>query len=117
MRFWTLSAIGASAERRRKKYDADLIAFLEDRENVSGYIKNLLRREMTAAPGSPMAIGCTAEGQDGEREEEDEANSKEFEDKLRTEHTLLEDIEELGVSEAAKRKIDRRIRDIEETLE
>lgn len=117
MRFWTLSAIGASTERRRKKYDADLIAFLEDRENVSDYIKNLLRREMTAAPDSPMTIGYTAEGQDEERKEEDETNSKEFEDKLRTERTFLEDIEELGVSEAAKRKIDRRIRDIEETLE
>lgn len=51
-----------------------------------------------------------------EWKEENEMNSKEFEDKLRTERTFLEDVKELGVSEAAKRKIDRRIRDIEETL-
>lgn len=51
-----------------------------------------------------------------ERKEEVDVNSKEFEDKLRTEKTLLEDIKELGVSEAAERKIDRRIADIEATL-
>lgn len=32
--------------RCHKENDADLIAFLESKGNVSGYIKELLRREM-----------------------------------------------------------------------
>lgn len=32
--------------RCHKENDADLIAFLEGKGNVSGYIKGLLRREM-----------------------------------------------------------------------
>lgn len=32
--------------RCHNKNDADLIAFLESKENVSGYIKDLVRREM-----------------------------------------------------------------------
>lgn len=51
-----------------------------------------------------------------EWKEEVDVNGKEFEDKLRTERTLLEEVKELGVSEAAERKIDRRLKDIEEML-
>ena len=32
-----------------RKTDADMIAFLENKENVGGYIKNLVRKEMDKA--------------------------------------------------------------------
>lgn len=96
-----------------RKTDADMIAHLESAGNVTGYMKALVAKDMKAR--NSIDAG-KEEARAEEWEEENEASSKEFEEKLRTERTLLEDVKELGVSEAAERKIDRRIRDIEETL-
>lgn len=48
--------------------------------------------------------------------EYNESCDKEFEDCLRRERMLLEDLKELGVSDTATSMINHRIKDIEETL-
>lgn len=50
-------------------------------------------------------------------EKEEEMNIKEFEYMLRNERTFLEELKKLGVGEEAEAKIDRRLEDIEKTIE